>query len=207
MKIGDRIRAWRTEKGYTIEMLSKKLGVSRQTVYRYETGVITNIPQDKIRRMAELFGVAPMEFFGDSADVFSLKDVFPARGKAVPMLGEIACGQPVYAEEEKGKYALVGDEVQADFCLRARGDSMTGARIYDGDIVFVAACESVDNGEIGVVIVEDEATLKRVYYYPEKQKLILTPENPAYEPLVYFGEELETIKIIGKAVAFQSRLR
>ena len=122
------------------------------------------------------------------------------------MLGEIACGKPVYADQETGKYALVGDDIRADFCLRARGDSMTGARIYDGDVVFVAACDTVENGEIGVVIVEDEATLKRVYYYPEKQKLILTPENPAYEPLVYMGEELETIKIIGKAVAFQSKL-
>ena len=206
MKVGERIRAWRTEKGYTTEALGKRLGISRQTVYRYESGMITNIPRDKIERMAELFGVSPMAFFGDGEEVLSLKDVFPMRSRAVPMLGEIACGEPIYADEEKGRYALVGDDVEADFCLRARGDSMTGARIYDGDIVFVAACEMVENGEIGVVIVEDEATLKRVYYYPEKQKLILTPENPAYEPLVYFGEELETIKIIGKAVAFQSRL-
>ena len=204
MKVGERIRAWRTEKGYSIEALGSKLGVSRQTVYRYENGFITNIPRDKIERMAELFGVSPMAFFGDGDEIFSFKDVYPIRSRVVPMLGEIACGRPVYADEEMGKYALVGEDMKADFCLRARGDSMTGARIYDGDIVFVVACEAVDNGEIGVVMIDDEATLKRVYYYPEKQKLILTPENPAYEPLVYMGEELETIKIIGKAVAFQS---
>ena len=206
MKVGERIRFWRTQKGYTTETLGKKLGISRQTVYRYESGMITNIPRDKILRMAELFGVSPIAFFGDGEEIFSLKDVFPMRSRAVPMLGEIACGEPIYADEESGQYAVVGDDVAADFCLRARGDSMTGARIYDGDIVFVAACDTVENGEIGVVIVDDEATLKRVYYYPEKQKLILTPENPAYEPLVYLGDELETIKIIGKAVAFQSRL-
>lgn len=206
MKVGERIRAWRMEKGYSIEALGKRLGVSRQTVYRYENGAITNIPREKIERMAALFGVSPMEFFGEREEIFSVKDVFPLKSRVVPMLGEIACGTPIYADEEAGKYALVGEDVGADFCLRARGDSMTGARIYDGDVVFVAACEAVENGEIGVVIIDDEATLKRVYYYPEKQKLILTPENPAYEPLVYMGEELETIKIIGKAVAFQSTL-
>ncbi len=207
MKVGERIRMWRTEKGYSIDALGKKLGVSRQTVYRYENGIITNIPRDKIERMAALFGVSPMAFFGDAEEVWRMKDIFPMRARPIPMLGEIACGEPVYADEEMGRYALVGEDIKADFCLRARGDSMTGARIYDGDIVFVTACDTVENGEIGVVIVEDEATLKRVYYYPEKQKLILTPENPAYEPLVYLGEELETIKIIGKAVAFQSSLR
>ena len=81
---------------------------------------------------------------------------------------------------------------------------MTGARIYDGDIVFIRSQSSVDNGEIAAVIINDEATLKRVYYYPENEKLVLNPENPKYAPLVYVGDELDSIKIIGKAVAFQS---
>jgi repressor LexA len=81
---------------------------------------------------------------------------------------------------------------------------MTGARIYDGDVVFIRMQSSVDNGEIAAVIIGDEATLKRVYYYPEEEKLILSPENPRYAPLVYIREELESIKILGKAVAFQS---
>jgi repressor LexA len=81
---------------------------------------------------------------------------------------------------------------------------MTGARIFDGDTVFIRAQEAVDNGEIAAVIINDEATLKRVYFYPEEGKLILSPENPRYAPLVYVKEELDHIKIIGKAVAFQS---
>ncbi|MBO5652975.1 MAG: helix-turn-helix transcriptional regulator, partial [Clostridia bacterium] len=109
MKVGDKIRAWRMEKGYSTEALGSKLGVSRQTVYRYESGMITNIPRDKIERMAELFGVSPMAFFGDGEEVLALKDVFPLRSHVVPMLGEIACGKPIYADEETGKYALVGD--------------------------------------------------------------------------------------------------
>ena len=84
---------------------------------------------------------------------------------------------------------------------------MTGARIYDGDIVFIRSQESVDNGEIAAVIIDDEATLKRVYYYPNEEKLILSPENPKYAPLVYVNEELSSIKILGKAVAFQSEVR
>ena len=81
---------------------------------------------------------------------------------------------------------------------------MIGARIYDGDIVFIRSQSTVDNGEIAAVIINDEATLKRVYYYPNEEKLILSPENPRYAPLVYIRDELESIKILGKAVAFQS---
>ena len=97
-------------------------------------------------------------------------------------------------------------EIDADFCLKAQGDSMTGARIYNGDIVFIRSQDSVDNGQIAAVIIGDEATLKRVYYYPEEGKLVLSPENPRYAPLVYVGEELNRIKILGRAVAFQSKI-
>ena len=128
----------------------------------------------------------------------------PLSLKKLPILGEIACGEPIYAEEEHESFAAVDSKLDADFCLRAHGDSMTGARIYDGDIVFIRSQSSVDNGEIAAVIINDEATLKRVYYYPEEEKLVLSPENPKYAPLLYVKEELEGIKIIGKAVAFQS---
>ena len=84
---------------------------------------------------------------------------------------------------------------------------MIGARIYDGDLVFIREQYTVDNGEIAAVIINDEATLKRVYYYPEEAKIILSPENPKYAPLVYINEELNSIKILGKAVAFQSIIR
>ena len=100
-----------------------------------------------------------------------------------------------------------GANIDADFCLRAKGDSMIGARIYDGDIVFIMKQEMVDNGEIAAVIIEDEATLKRVNYYPEKDLLILKAENSQYEDLVYTGEQLNHIIILGKAVAFQSDIR
>ena len=84
---------------------------------------------------------------------------------------------------------------------------MIGARIFDGDEVFIQQTDVVENGEIAAVVVEGEATLKRVYYYPEEQTLELRADNPAYEPLIFKGPELETIHILGRAVAFQSKLR
>lgn len=206
MEIGERIRYFRRKCGYSMEGLAQALGISRQTVHRYESGVIENIPRAKIARMAELFGTTSAQLLGFEDSVFAFDGILPVCRRRVPILGEIACGTPVYADEYIESYAVENDGLGADFCLRARGDSMTGARIFDGDLVFVRACSSVENGEIGVVVIEDEATLKRVYYYPEKEKLVLLPENAAYEPLVYLGSELEGIKIIGKAVAFQGRL-
>lgn len=133
-------------------------------------------------------------------------NIFPVKFKRFPLLGEIACGKPIFADEDKESTVMADMDIHADFCLRAKGDSMTGARIFDGDIVFIREMPIVDNGEIAAVIIDDEATLKRVYYYPEKGKLVLNPENPDFEPLVYVGEELNEIRILGKAVYFMSAL-
>jgi repressor LexA len=84
---------------------------------------------------------------------------------------------------------------------------MINARILDGDVVFIRKQDTVENGDIAVVLIDDEATLKRVYYYPESAKLMLISENSNYEPMVYSGDELEKIRIIGKAVAFKSDIR
>lgn len=135
--------------------------------------------------------------------------VMPVVRKRLPMLGDIACGEPLFAQEQHGEddWRTVGADLDADFCLTARGDSMVGARILDGDLVFIKSMDMVENGAIAAVLIGEEATLKRVYYYPEQNKLILTPENPRYEPLVYLGEELNEIRILGQAVAFRSDVR
>ncbi len=139
-------------------------------------------------------------------DISSIDNIIPMpKMKKVPLLGDIACGVPIFAEEQYGEY--IESDVVADFCLRAAGDSMIGARILDGDIVFIKKQEMVQNGEIAAVLIDNEATLKRVYYYPDKAKIVLSPENAQYEPFVYVGEELNEIKILGKAVAFQSNVR
>ena len=203
MSVGERIRLKRKQKSMTLEELSRFVGVSRQTLSRYENNIIA-VPSDRMELVATALDTTPAYLMGWDDEGLSYKGILPIKTKSVPMLGEIACGDPIYASEEHESYAAADSELDADSCLRAHGDSMTGARIFDGDIVFIRSQNAVDNGEIAAVIIDDEATLKRVYFYPDQQKLILTPENPKYAPLVYFGDELETIKIIGKAVAFQS---
>lgn len=134
-------------------------------------------------------------------------NIFPVKTHKIPLLGEIACGQPIFASEDRESYVEVGADVRADFCLKAKGDSMINARILDGDIVFIREQPMVENGEIAAVIIDDEATLKRVYYYQGEGKLVLQAENPSFAPLMYVGEELNTIRILGKAVAFQSDVK
>ena len=114
---------------------------------------------------------------------------------------------PIFVNQENGERIITDKNIDADFCLIARGDSMKDARICNGDVVFLKSCEMVNNGEIAAVVINDEATLKRVYYYPEQNKIMLIPENANYQPLVFEGKELDKIHIIGRAVAFKSSVR
>lgn len=207
--LGKRLHDLRRARGLTLSEVAEAIGTSKQTISRYEKEIITNIPKEKIEQLARVLSVTPAELMGWESEALyeRYENLSPMGGKRIPILGEIACGKPIFAEEEHESYMCVGEDTTADFCLRAKGDSMIGARIFDSDIVFIQKTSSVENGEIAAVIVGDEATLKRVYYYPEKQKLILSPENPKYEPLVFIGSELEDIQILGRAVAFQSVIR
>ena len=135
-----------------------------------------------------------------TAEDFSRYGLRPITKKRVPLLGNIPCGEPKYADEDIECYVEIGNDVKADFCLRAKGDSMIGARIHDGDLVFIRSTPQVDNGQIAAVIIDDEATLKRVYYYPENNMMILKPENSKYKDLIYLGDQLETVRILGLAV-------
>lgn len=210
MKQG-RLRELRKQRGLTLDALAEMVGTSKQTVQRYETGIITNVPKEKIEALAAALGVTPATLMGwndEKSEPAPLhyKNIANVSVKRLPVLGAIACGTPILATESHETFITANGDLDADFCLYAQGDSMTGARIFDGDIVFIRSQSYVDNGEIAAVIINDEATLKRIYYYPDDEKLILSPENPRYAPLVYIGKELENIKIIGKAVAFQSRI-
>lgn len=133
-------------------------------------------------------------------------NIRPVQLKRYRMLGEIACGEPIFADEDRESFVMADMDIGADFCLTAKGDSMINARIYDGDVVFIKQTDVVENGEIAAVIIEDEATLKRVYYDRENNILQLVAENPKYKPLVYRDEQLDTVHILGKAVYFMSAL-
>ncbi len=146
----------------------------------------------------------PVELKYQFGDIPSSPNIFPISVKKYPLLGSIACGEPIFKEADRESYILSGTEIAADFCLKCEGDSMVNARILDGDIVFIRKQEQVENGEIAAVSINDEVTLKRVVFFPEKDMIILKPENSKYHDMVFTDEELNTIKILGKAVAFQS---
>ena len=204
--IANNLKAMRKAKGLTLDAVAAALGTSKQTIHRYENGIISNIPHEKVVMLAECLGTTPSDLMGWTSNLSSYKNILPVKKRGLPLIGDIACGEPIYAKEEHECFVAADADIDASFCLRAHGDSMIGARILDGDIVFIRSQSSVDNGEIAAVIINDEATLKRVYFYPDEGKLVLSPENPKYAPLVYINEELNTIKIIGKAVAFQSTI-
>lgn len=190
----------------------KKTGIPKSAISMYLSGQ-RKPRQDRLTDIAEAYGIneawlmgydVPMT--GNSMNISSLSNIFPIELKSFPMLGEIACGIPKYASEDRESYIMAGTDIKADFCLRATGDSMINARISDGDIVFIRKQETVENGDIAAVVVNDEneATLKRLFYYQDKGLLILKAENPAYNDLIFTGEELNQVHILGKAVAFQS---
>jgi len=227
MTFGQRLRAERKSRKLSQEELAKVLDTTKQAIYKYETGVVQNIPFDKLAKLADYFGVTSAYLMGwtderdgviptiapepeeDAAPELpaALREAIrPVSAMRLPMLGNVACGEPIYAEEEHEfcvALAADGRGIDADFCLTASGDSMINARIFDGDILFIRKQEIVNDGEIAVVLIEDEATVKRVYYDRENNILTLVPENPLYRPMRYMGEELDHIRILGRVVAVQ----
>lgn len=124
----------------------------------------------------------------------------PPKMKKVPLIGDIACGDPITAEQNVVDYLDVPEDVHCDFCLRCHGDSMIDAHIQDGDVVYIHCQPEVHDGEIAAVRIGDEATLKRVYY--DGQNLTLVPCNTAYRPKTYSGPDLDDIQIEGRMVGF-----
>lgn len=194
-----------TEKNMRAAELSRRTGISKPRLSQYLSGVY--IPKaDAICAIAQALGINESYLLGTSdSTVPDNRD--GALFKALPVIGEIACGIPIFANEEDGGLVITDFDTDADFCLIAKGDSMKDARICNGDTVFIKKTDMVSNGDIAAVIINDEATLKRVYYYPESEKLMLLPENNNYEPLVFVGKDLENIRILGKAIAFQSDVK
>lgn len=216
MTIGERIRERRKELGLSVDELAERLNKNRATIYRYESNDIEKLPTTVLEPLANALGVTPAYLMGwedkpEKSEFSELMEKYdnikPIKLKRFPMLGEIACGQPIFADEDREHYIMADMDIDADFCLTAKGDSMINARIFNGDIVFIKEMPIVENGDIAAVIIDNEATLKRVYYYPEQGKLILNPENPTHAPLVYVGEELNTIRILGRAVYFMSPVK
>ena len=197
----------RKELGLTLAQIAEKMGVSEATVQRWESGNIKSVRYEKMDKLAEILRVNPAAFMGwdDSADLPINVESIGAMHK-VPLVGQIACGTPILAEQNIEDYIDLPHHIRADYALTCKGDSMIGAGVHDGDVVYIRKQAQVDNGQIAAVMVDcEDATLKR-FYYDGKATVTLTAENPAVPPMVFAGEDVERIRVIGLAVAFSHSL-
>lgn len=202
--------------------IAKKLGVSKQAISAWRNGS-RSPKKTALEDISNMFGVDIAWIMGfdverdnqrlnvallldSSGSMYTNLEPLPITHR-VPLLGTIACGDPITAEENIEGYVDAPVEKKCHFALRCKGDSMINARIMDGDIVFIRQQDTVNDGEIAAVLIDDEATLKRVRFLPQGM-LMLQAENPKYPP-IYIGGDDETrnVRILGKAVAFQSDIR
>ena len=206
MTVGDRIRQVRQEQDVTQQELADYIGVSKQAVYKYENNIVTNIPTDKVDAIAKRLKVSPAYLMGWEEKPEPKKPTIPPgfepmpKMKKVPLIGAIACGEPITAIENREGEIDAPEDMNCDFALRCKGDSMIGAGIHDGDAVYIRIQPEVENGEIAAVRIGDEATLKRVYLHSDY--IELRPENSAYESIIRRREEMNDVYIEGKAVGY-----
>lgn len=227
MTLGDLIKEYRNRNGLTMQEFATLSGLSKGYISMLEKNkhpqnnkeIIPSL--DTFNKVAtamkitlndileavnskQLIDLSNDENANATAALKSFDNIYPLSVKKFPLLGEIACGEPIFANEDRESYILAGTDIDADFCLKAKGDSMIGARIMNGDIIFIKETDIVNNGEIAAVIIDDEVLLKRFYYFPDENLLTLQSENPQYPPKNYKNEQLDHIRVLGKAVAFQS---
>ena len=202
----DRITSRRTELGLTVEELAHKMGYKdKSSISKIENGK-ADIPQSKIAAFADALQTTPAYLMGWEEQPEPKKPTIPPgfepmpKMKKIPLIGSIACGEPITAEQNIEKMVDVPENIRCDFSLTCHGDSMVDAGIHDKDVVYIRIQPEVENGEIAAVRIDGEATLKRVYYNPGT--LTLMPANPAYAPMIYTGSQLEEVHIEGKAVGW-----
>ena len=203
MTVGDRIRQVRQEQDVTQQELADYIGVSKQAVYKYENNIVTNIPTDKVDAIAKRLKVSPAYLMGWEEQPEPKKPTIPPGFEPmpkmdwVPLVGRIACGTPITAEENVEQMVCVPSRWHSTFTLTCKGDSME-PRINDGDLVAIRSQPEVEPGEIAAVRIGDEATLKHVYLH--ENFIELRPENPAFESIILTKEKMNTVVIEGKAV-------
>lgn len=204
LEIYKRIRARREELGISQEELAKRLGYkSRSSINKIEKGE-NDIPQSKIVAFAQALQTTPERLMGweqptESSAIPKLPNIEPYNPTMVPIVGTIAAGTPILAEENIEGYAPLQDK-NADFALTIKGDSMIGDNIYPGDIVFIRQQPTVEIGEIAAVLIDGDATLK--HFYRDGDSVTLVSSNTKYKPMVYHKGDCDEFRILGKAVAY-----
>ena len=218
MTLGDAIRAYREEHGMSMDTFADRSGISKSYISLLEKNQHPKTGKPIIPTLKTYLCAARamnidfdelIRMINDNVDISpeipSYSNISPVSKQVFPLFDGIAAGQPRLMPDEIETYIESTTSIRADFVLKVHGDSMIGARIYDGDLVFIRQQPEVENGEIAAVAIGDEATLKRVYRYGDM--IMLKPENPSYKEKVFSGEELTEVRILGKAVAFQSDIR
>ena len=194
--------------GMSPSVAMEEIGLNRSTLTGWKKG--RAIPTDlTMGLVARFFGCELEDFAAARAESIALNagnGQKKRRGASslnipsrIPLVGTIACGEPILAYENVEEMIPIPPHVHADFALKAKGESMINARIFPGDIVYIQQQPVVENGQIAAVLVGDEATLKKVYVFGNR--LTLMPENPLFEPMNYVGEEMNQVQILGRAVA------
>lgn len=201
MTIGDKIKIQRKRLGLTQTELGEKLGVKTNAVSKWECNRVEDIPTSKIKAMAVLFEVPPSYLIDDDSLPPSAAPIDLTSRHRIPILGRIAAGLPLYAEQNIEGYTLTDLNGEAEyFALRVTGDSMNAARIEDGDVIIVRRQDEVENGELAVVMVgDDDATVKRFYSTDSTVTLMPQSRNPIHQPQIYDLEKTK-IKVLGKVV-------
>lgn len=210
MSIGERIKKRRQELNLSVEDVAKVLNKNRATVYRYESDEIENMPTSVLEPLSKILNTTPAYLMGwedENSDPI-LENIpgiiTPVKLKKIPILGTIACGNPILAEQNYDGYFMIDENLPySDFVLKAKGDSMIDANIHEGDLVFFRKQNDVDNGTIAAVLIEDEATLKRVN--KSNDTLILQPCNTNYNPIIINKSDNKKVLILGQMVGVYSK--
>ena len=217
-KFGTILKNLREEINLSQQELADRLNVTRQTVSNYETNkrlpnkemfeVIAdffNVDMDYLYGMSDVKNKYQSLINNSNIDLASIPGIIlPVQMKRIPILGIIACGDPIFAQENYDGYFMIDKNLpEADFILRAKGDSMIEANIFNGDLVFLKKTNDVDNGRIAAVLIDDEATLKRVN--KDGKTVVLQPCNKNYKPIIIHDSDGKQVLILGEMVGVYSK--
>lgn len=207
MTVGDRIKKIREKSGMSQVDFATKINVSKQTLYKYENNIITNIPSDKIEAVARLCNISPSYIMGWSDNVSPIH--FENRQAVkINVLGRVAAGIPIEAIEDIIDTEEITEELAKTgnlFGLQIHGDSME-PRMCEGDVVIVRQQDDAESGDIVIAMVNgDDATCKRLRKYRDGIELI--SNNPSYGPMFFSNEDIvsKPVKIIGKVVELRGK--
>lgn len=197
--ISKNLKKYMEEKDINNKELAKILNVSESTVGKWL--LKKSVPRmGLIEKISNYFNIEKSDLIEDKTDLSNIPGIkIIKKFVTVPMLGEIACGEPIFCNENYDSIFQIDEDLgRPDFCLTARGDSMIDAGIDDGDIVFFKNTAVVENGKIAAVIIDNTTTLKR--FFKNNHEIILQPENKTYSPIIIREDDGQEVRVLGEMI-------